>query len=100
MVALKPIESTDARPDTPAPLSRADTPQLAYHHRRRPAPNHRRRRPAPNRQVQEDATSIRRREAPARLHLRIRQAWFNPVRSLPIRLVLSLRRNLRVRCGW
>ena len=51
-------------------------------------------------QVQEDATSIRRREAPARLHLRIRQARFNPVRSLPIRLVLSLRRNLRVRCGW
>jgi hypothetical protein len=79
--SLKPIESTDARPDTPAPLSppcraRAEA-SLAISQPRHPTASLPPDLPPPppacsQPQVQEDATSIRRREAPARLHLRIR----------------------------
>jgi hypothetical protein len=84
--SLKPIESTDARPDTPAPLSPPrplspsrgrGTPQLAYHptshhrrrRRRRPAPNHKSRRTPLRSAAGRQAPAP---PPPARLHLRIR----------------------------
>jgi hypothetical protein len=99
--SLKPIESTDARPDTPAPLSpprraRAEA-SLAISRPRHPIASLPPDLPPPpppacsQPQVQEDATSIRRREAgapaprqapsPDPIARRLGSIWYIPFRS-------------------